>query len=381
MVRSGFVSLYILLICLLVVTACGEKEHHEVTYEKGFPKEDSRPLMEFMKHYLSEDTDQEIQRVNGSVFFSTLDTQRRDIEYFKYTENQLKDYYKPMFTEKNAKKTLRKLNERERFEKLLHHTIENKDKYDLPATKMLPNNQLEVKTTENKTTLDLPLLLKEYGLKKSDNLEIYLNMVNSKCFALVIQDFSMKESNNSTIGLFIKQDLTDIQTTIISPEKLPETLSSGKLEDYYDLFQKVDKQGRYLFLFDDMILDKKTNELVDIKKNDYLSRDGKYVYINGAKDHLEDGMQRIQTIENYAAGNDKYEEQFELDYKTIAQKLDLKENGTSIAEINYFNQDFVVLSLNYRGKFVGTAGFTNVIIDLKNDTAYLVDLDILTQIY
>lgn len=286
-----------------------------------------------------------------------------------------------MFTEKNAKKTLRKLNERERFEKLLHHTIENKEKYDLPATKMLPNNQLEVKTTENKTTLDLPLLLKEYGLKKSDNLEIYLNMVNSKCFALVIQDFSMKESNNSTIGLFIKQDLTDIQTTIISPEKLPETLSSGKLEDYYDLFQKVDKQGRYLFLFDDMILDKKTNELVDIKKNDYLSRDGKYVYINGAKDHLEDGMQRIQTIENYAAGNDKYEEQFELDYKTIAQKLDLKENGTSIAEINYFNQDFVVLSLNYRGKFVGTAGFTNVIIDLKNDTAYLVDLDILTQIY
>ncbi|MGX1724699.1 hypothetical protein, partial [Bacillus haynesii] len=122
MVKKGFISLYILLICLLVVTACGENEHHEVTYEKGFPKEDSRPLMEFMKHYLSEDTDQEIQRVNGSVLFSTLDNQRRDIEYFKYTEKQLKEYYKPMFTEKNAKETLRKLNERERFEKLLHHT-------------------------------------------------------------------------------------------------------------------------------------------------------------------------------------------------------------------------------------------------------------------
>ncbi|UAC49371.1 hypothetical protein K6959_05855 [Bacillus aquiflavi] len=38
----------------------------------------------------------------------------------------------------------------------------------------------------------------------------------------------------------------------------------------------------------------------------------KYVYINGLEDPLSDGIQRIQTIENYMAGNDAYEAEFKI---------------------------------------------------------------------
>ncbi|MEC3608183.1 hypothetical protein P9126_14415 [Bacillus glycinifermentans] len=67
-----------------------------------------------------------------------------------------------------------------------------------------------------------------------------------------------------------------------------------------------------------MILDKRTNRLIDINKDDYLSEDGKYVYINGAKEKetnvMPDGIQQIQTVDNYLKGNEKYEAQFKIDF-------------------------------------------------------------------
>jgi len=78
-----------------------------------------------------------------------------------------------------------------------------------------------------------------------------------------------------------------------------------------------------------------------------------------------------------ANGNDTYETEFVLDFNTIAKKLELETNGVSTSNINYFNENYVILGLNFTGTFVGTAGFTNVIVDLQNKqkpTAYLVDL-------
>ncbi|MGE8078338.1 hypothetical protein [Peribacillus loiseleuriae] len=132
------------------------------------------------------------------------------------------------------------------------------------------------------------------------------------------------------------------------------------------------------------ILDETTNTITEIKEHDLLSEDGQFVYLNGSVgelrgEDLPDGMQRIQTIENYAKGNDTYKAVFKLDYDAIAKKLDLKTNGVSFANINYFNENYIVLGLNYTGIVVGTAGYTNVIVDLQDKkelTAYLVDLGI-----
>ncbi|WP_210470955.1 hypothetical protein [Sporosarcina sp. 6E9] len=55
-----------------------------------------------------------------------------------------------------------------------------------------------------------------------------------------------------------------------------------------------------------------------------------------------------------------------------------------IVKINYFNKDYIVLSIKFDGIIVGEAGFTNVIIDLQDDkdnpTAYLVDMGIATPV-
>ncbi|KRT90038.1 hypothetical protein [Bacillus glycinifermentans] len=133
-----------------------------------------------------------------------------------------------------------------------------------------------------------------------------------------------------------------------------------------------------------MILDKRTNRLIDINKDDYLSEDGKYVYINGVKEKetnvMPVGIQQIQTVDNYLKGNEKYEAQFKIDFKQIAKEMGFDAGDARIANIQYFNEDYVVLYISYHGKTIGTAGSVNVLIDLqknkKQPTAYLVDLGI-----
>ncbi|NPC94651.1 hypothetical protein HOO54_21080 [Bacillus sp. WMMC1349] len=383
MLKKRFISLSLILACSLLITACGKDKFEEVTYKKGFPKEDNPGLTELMKHYLSEEsTDQEIIRKDGSILFSTLGNQRKDVQYFEYTEDQLKQYYKPILTAEDPKDTLDNLDESNRYEKSLYHSIKSKEKYNLPAIKTMSNNRLEVKTKRKIKVLDLTDILGEYGIKKSDDLEIYLEAVNSKCFSLVIQNLSYEGSKNLTMQLFLTQDLKNIETTMLNKESLQETLSTGKLKDYYGLYPIVDKSGRYIFLSNFFILDKKTNQLKEIKKGDYLSEDGKYVYLNGDKEEIQDGVQKIQTVDNYLKGNDEYEAQFKLDFENIAEEMDFKSSGTSIAQTCYFNENYVVLRISYNGMIVGTAGAVNVLIDLKNKkqpTAYLVDLGIMSR--
>ncbi|NPC94625.1 hypothetical protein HOO54_20945 [Bacillus sp. WMMC1349] len=387
--KKRLISLSLVLACTLFITACGKDKFEEVTYKKGFPKEASDGLIEFMKHTLTRSTDQKLFGKNGITVFSTAAiNQKQDIHYSQYTKDQLIEYYKPLSIAKNPKKTLNEeLYKSEPLEKSLYHSINNHEKYNLPQVKILRNNQLEVKTKKNNKILDLPVLLKRYGVKNSDELKINLYVVNAKCFSLVIQDYSIKDSVNSTVGLFITQDLSNIKTTVIAKEKLQKTLSTGKLKNFYNLLDKIDESGRYsLLFFDDMILDKKANQLKEIKKNDYLSEDGKYVYINGRKekerDVMPDGVQKIQTIDNYLKGNDKYEAQFKIDFENIANEMNFKSDAVSMAYICYFNENFAVLSVAYNGRLVGTAGEVNVLIDLKNKTqptAFLVDLGIMSK--
>ncbi|MDA1476874.1 hypothetical protein [Bacillus changyiensis] len=381
MFKKRLISLSLILIGSLFIAGCGKEKIEEVTYKKGFPKEDSRGLTELMKHYLSEEsTDQEIIRKDGIILFSTLGNQRKDIQYFKYTEDQLKQYYKPILTAQDPKDTLDKLDESNRYEKSLYHSIKNKEKHHLPAIKIMSNNRLEVKTKRKIKVLDLPELLKKYGIKRSDELEIYLKAVNSKCFSLVIQNLNYEGSRNHTIELFMTQDLKNIETTMLNIEKLQETLSKGKLKDYYGLFP-IDKSGIYVFFSNLFIVDSKTNQLKEIKNGDYLSEDGKYVYLNGDKEKIQDGVQKIQTVDNYFKGNQKYIAQFKLDFENIAEEMDFTAGDIRMATICYFNEDYIVLNLAYYGTMgVVAAGDVNVLIDLKKNkkkqTAYLVDLGI-----
>src|SRR5699024_5491454 len=97
------------------------------------------------------------------------------------------------------------------------------------------------------------------------------------------------------------------------------------------------------------------------------------------EDPLSEGKQRIQKIENYLAGNDEYDTEFELNFKQISDTLDFNSiDDVSIGKVKYFNEDVVVLFFDFKATITGTTGSTNVIIDFqenrKNPTIYLVDL-------
>ena len=67
----------------------------------------------------------------------------------------------------------------------------------------------------------------------------------------------------------------------------------------------------------------------------------------------------------YLKGNDKYEAQFKIDFKQIAKEMDFNAGDARIANIHYFNKDYVVLYISYHGKPIGTAGSVNYIIFIK----------------
>src|SRR5699024_2581615 len=89
----------------------------------------------------------------------------------------------------------------------------------------------------------------------------------------------------------------------------------------------------------------------------------------------------IQKTADYVEKSDETYASFALDYKAIADELGLKSSGSiSIGKVVYFDEDLVILFLNFNAPVAGKAGQTNVIIDFQEDKAnptyYLVDLDI-----
>ncbi|UIN46093.1 hypothetical protein M8181_20800 [Bacillus licheniformis] len=371
MIKKRFISLSALIVLLLVITGCGKDDVQGVIYEKGLPKEDNPAFKEFMRYELglARDATLSYQDHTYTIMRSDVD----GLRYYQYTDEELQNFYSPLFSaKKDLSHTLYSLQTTEFLTK--EKLIQNKIEHNLPEMTLDKKNVLNVKTKSGEKKIELPsargkkVILALEAVRK-DNMLIQV-IINGKT------------GDSQTYYLFIKQDLSKHQ--LVKEDELHTTLESGKLKDYLSVFPKVTEDGAYLKLFDNYIFEKETNKVRKIKDTDILSEDGKYVYINGAKQEenfvISDGIQQIQTLDNYLKGNKKYEAQFELDFKNISNELGFKTPGVSSASIHYFNEDYVVLSLSYHGVMVGTAGSVNVLIDLqknkKQPTAYLVDLGI-----
>ncbi|MCY7769304.1 hypothetical protein MOC74_02565 [Bacillus haynesii] len=375
MKKRWVICISIFIVCLLVIAGCGKDDVQEVIYEKGLPKEDSPAFKEFMRYELglARETTLSYQDHAYTITRST----KKGIQYYKYTDKELEDFYKPFFL---AKRDLsKKLYDLAQVSFLEKRKINNELGENLPEITLNKRNVLKVKTTSGEKNFELPSakgkkVFKALEAINKDNMLIQVEV----CEILKNGDYG----DGQSYYLFIKQDLSKHQ--LVKEDELHTTLESGKLKDYLSVFPKVTGEGAYLKLFDNYIFEKETNKVRKIKDTDILSEDGKYVYINGAKQEenfiISDGIQQIQTVDNYLKGNKKYGAQFKLDYKSISNELGFKTPGVSSASIHYFNEDYVVLNLSYHGVMVGTAGSVNVLLDLqrnkKQPTAYLVDLGI-----
>ncbi|MBU7594490.1 hypothetical protein [Metabacillus halosaccharovorans] len=357
-------------------SSSSSEEKYETTYQEGFPQEASSALSTFMQHVLSDSVDRKLVDEDGNLIFSdgNRSVEESSVIYYQFTEEQLKDYYKPLLQTEELNVSLNPLKQSNSLEKL-RNPLENYEQYSLPSIAMKENNQLEIKTTENQRIIDLNNEMKQYGITGTTEFIMNIEAVNEENFVIVLADTAKGSRLRELYYLFIKRDLSDFTITQLKYEETQEIINSNVLKPFYDIFPG---EGDYKSLFNNIsILDVTTNKITEIKDNDLLSEDGNFVYLNGAAEELSDGEQRIQTIENYAKGNDIYEEQFDIDFDRISEKMDFETDKISIAKTNYFNEDYIVLHLLYRGKTIGEGGGTNVIVDLQNKqkpTAYLVDL-------
>lgn len=388
-VKTHSKTLSFFLVLLLLLSGCGEDnmtnqessaetETYETTYKEGFPTEASPALSKFIQNYINGSSDRELLNQDGTLVFSDSNGKedQTSVTYYQFTEEQLKGYYEPLFQTDDPNMMLYDLKQTDSISKL-RSPVNDTDQYSLPSVTMKDNNQLEIKTTENQRTIDLNEAMKDYGVSSETKFILNIEAINKNNIVFVLEDVSKLGDLNELYYLFVDQALSDFTITQFKYKETQEVFDTKKLKPYYDLFPGA---GEYRSGLDKItILNVETNKITEIKDNDLISEDGKFVYLKGAAEELSDGVQRIQTIENYAEGNDIYEEQFELDFDTISKQLNFETNKISIARTNYFNEDYIVLRLLYKGKTIGDGGVTNVIVDLqnkKNPTAYLVDLGI-----
>ena len=372
-----FICVLVILASALLLLSCGKGK---VTYEEGFPTEDSPALLEFFKDYFSGSGDKLIIKENRVNVYVEDNEMAKTINYYQYMDEEIAEYYSSVFVSDNPAKTLydlRKTAEQKELYKLVESTTE----YSLPIITLKADNQLQIKTLETEKVFDLPGILENYEIKPEDDLIINMESLSSKNFSIGIENTAMEDYDKRFVSIFIKQDLTDLIFTRPHYEELNQAIAKGKLVGYENLIFNKDLKEKFVPAIGGYgIFDVEKNKIVQVEEPDYQSKDGKYVYLNGAEDKLLDGNQKIQTIDNYMDGNDIYEAEFKISFNKIAKKLDFKTSGVGISDIVYFNEDFVVLRLKYNGIIVGDAGATNVIIDLQGDpnnpTAYLVDLGI-----
>ncbi|MCY7752122.1 hypothetical protein MOB25_02040 [Bacillus haynesii] len=376
MKKRWFINLGILIIGLLVITGCGKDDVQEVIYEIGLPKEDSPAFKEFMRHELDLATDATLSYENHT--YTIMRSDKKGLRYYQYTDEDVEYFYKTFLSAKKYPATKLydlKTTEFLTKEKLIHNKLE----HNMPEMTLDKNNVLKVKTKSGEKKLEFP---------SAKGKKVHLALAAVSKDSMLIQVKVYEKLKNGDLGdrqiyyLFLKRDFS--KHSIVKEEELNSTIESGKLKEYLSVFPNVAKDGAYRKLFDKYIFDEKKNKVRKIKNTDILSKDGKYVYINGAKEKetnvMPDGIQQIQTVDNYLKGNEKYEAQFKIDFKQIAKEMDFNAGDARIANIHYFNKDYVVLYISYHGKTIGTAGSVNVLIDLQKNkqqpTAYLVDLGI-----
>ncbi|MEC0761208.1 hypothetical protein P8898_02440 [Bacillus haynesii] len=377
MKKKGFISIiFLMVLLLLTISGCGKDDVQEVIYEKGLPKEDSPAFREFMRHELDLATDATLSYENHT--YTIMRSDKKGLRYYQYTDKKLEEFYISFLSAKKYPATKLydlKTTDFLTKEKLIHNKIER----NLPEMTLDKNNVLKVKTKSREKKLEFP---------SAKGKKVHLALAAVSKDSMLIQVKVYEKLKNGDLGdrqiyyLFLKRDFS--KHSIVKEEELNATIESGKLKEYLSVFPNVAKDGAYRKLFDKYIFDEEENKVRIIKNTDILSKDGKYVYINGAKEKetnvMPDGIQQIQTVDNYLKGNEKYEAQFKIDFKQIAKEMGFNAGDARIANIHYFNKDYVVLYISYHGKTIGTAGSVNVLVDLQKNknqpTAYLVDLGI-----
>ncbi|MEI3614239.1 hypothetical protein [Pseudogracilibacillus sp. SO30301A] len=251
----------------------------------------------------------------------------------------------------------------------LHHEIDHEEQKLLPDVTLEKGNVLQIKMDQKKASFSIP---ENLGENISDELILNIESTNELGFMLNLEN----DNTGEIYYFFALNDLSEMD--IFRDTELTDVIEQGQIKPYYPLLRKINES---LSVIDYKIMDTDTHELFKVESEHSFSKDFKYIYLNGRDNPLEEGVQRVQRIEDYLEGNDQYYAEFKLDFEEISDELDFKSVGIGSANTVYFNEDLIVIHLEFDAAITGTAGSTNVIIDLQENKDkpifYLVNLVII----
>lgn len=286
------------------------------------------------------------------------------IEFYILHPDEIEEFYAPLKEREQPAKHLKELFERAED---IQHIV--KDNSSLPRVRC-SNTTIFMEFNENERQVELKELVPT--IHAEDEITCQFRKVNDEGFLMQIDH----QKTNDMFYLFATSDLSEVN--ILSTNELEEAVEQEELVPFYDVLKNepTDTYGNILY---NMFVDTQDHALLYIDEEHIT--DEKYIYINGGKDPLENGVQQIQLVEDYLDGSGEIYAEFDMNYKKMGKHVDFKAtNDVSTGKVVYFSEDWIVLFIEYNAPITGTSGSTNVLIDLQdkeNPTFYVVDLDII----
>lgn len=378
------IKVAILYICCLLLLACSDKSNKELeqmNYKIGFPEKTSLALKDFIRHYSTLNNGIYLLEQNNEHIYAKKnhDSDSTSIEYFSISEEHLEKNIDLILQDDHLKQDFTDIVKEDSVDTLMQKV--DTDIYDLlPQVTLNDSNNLHITTKFGNNEYSLPDELKEFGLKPTDELIINGYAVNNDEFAIAIRNLE-RDDENGFILFFIKQDFSDTSVTSSFEKPYQQSIKNAELKEFEEVIYKDSSNDKATKVLNNHygVFDINNNSIATVAESDLQSENDLFVYLGGNKDPLAEGMQHIQKIEDYLDGNDANVSEFNLNFKQISDELNLNSvDDVSLGKVIYFDQDYVVLFLDFKAAVTGTAGSTNIIVDFKEDKEnpiiYLVDL-------
>lgn len=146
-----------------------------------------------------------------------------------------------------------------------------------------------------------------------------------------------------------------------SEEDEENFIKSEAFKTFGHLYNKIDEKGNYIYYSPEKIIDLENERFLTIDEKDKQSDDGKYVYLDGEtynREPLQEGIQKIQTIDQYLSGSDEYYTTFDLNFIHMLRASDIPSLGFTTSEVFrdvvYFQDEFVIVRVSYNYMFSDT---------------------------
>src|SRR5690625_3914119 len=243
-----------------------------MTYQIGLP-EDSQGLQQFISNYISSDTGYYLFTKDNTHIYSkkNLGSQQKTIEYYQYSEEQLKEYYQHLFDSSSVETAFSQLRN---AKESLFLPVEDKVDFHLPSVEWKEGNILTIDTGKSKKEFDLPDLIKEYQLNSTDKITFNLVALSEHHFQIDIHNQTNDDPLNKDVTIYFSQDLEHVFVTETYTETFLHDLVDGSLEVFDDLLIHLDSNNRFIkSATSNVIVDSVEKEIIDVHEADYVSED------------------------------------------------------------------------------------------------------------